>query len=135
MYLPFTPAPRLLSTLHYDINTRSATFKNLFAEAEADINFRQSHAMDFNLTETPTDGYPLINMSLGTDICSRSGRRLCTICITAANLLNKGYQSHLSRLKYAGEPQSDGRQGFQNIGRSIGLKLLIPVEWGKSLME
>ena len=47
--------------------------------------------------------------------------------ITAENLLNRCYQSHLSRLKYANVNSVTGRQGIHNMGRNIIFKLVVPV--------
>ena len=127
-YLPFTPAPRWLSTLHYDIPIRMKALRGLFAEVEADTYFRQKHVMVANDTETPTPGYTLVNFSVGTDIHLRNGRRLCSVGITATNLLNTAYQSHLSRLKYADTFPFTGRHGFNNMGRNIGIKVLFPID-------
>lgn len=127
-YLPFTPAPRWLSTLHYDIPLKTKILRGLFAEIEADTNFRQDHVMTANNTETPTPGYTLVNLSVGTDIHLRNGRKLCSVGVTATNLLNTAYQSHLSRLKYADTFPFTGRHGFNNMGRNIGIKVLFPID-------
>lgn len=126
-YLPFTPAPRWLSMLHYDIPLRSHVVKGLFAEAEADINFRQNKVFKANDTETPTPAYTLFNLNIGADIMVRGNRKLCSVGINAANILNCAYQSHLSRLKYAGTLPFTGRSGINNMGRNIGFKLLFPL--------
>lgn len=126
-YLPFTPAPRWLSTLHYDIPLNVKAVRDLFAEIEVDTNFRQNHVMTAGGTETPTPAYTLVNLSVGTDIHLRGGRKLCSVGITATNLLNTAYQSHLSRLKYADTFPLTGRHGINNIGRNIGIKLLFPL--------
>lgn len=127
--LPFTPPARWLATLHYDIPLRSATVRGLFAEVEADTHFRQSHIMAEGDTETPTPSYTLLNISLGTDIFLRSGRKLLTVGLTAANLTAKAYQAHLSRLKYADTFALTGRLGLNNMGRNIGLRLLFPLDF------
>ena len=127
-YLPFTPAPRWLSTLHYDIPLRTKIIRGLFAEIEADTHFRQDHVMTANDTETPTPAYTLVNLSVGTDIHLRGGRKLCSVGITATNLLGTAYQSHLSRLKYADTFPLTGRHGINNMGRNVGLKVLFPLD-------
>lgn len=127
-YLPFTPAPRWLSTLHYDWPLTSHTVNGLFVEAEADVNFSQNHVMTANDTETPTPGYTLLNLSAGADVHLPNGRKLCTIGISARNLLDVAYQSHLSRLKYASTYSFTGRYGFHDMGRNVGIKLLFPLQ-------
>jgi len=125
-YLPFTPAPRWISTLHYDIPCRSKWMKELFAELEADINFRQNHVMTANDTETPTPAYTLYNINAGANLYLRNGHRLCSVSLHGSNLLDNAYQSHLSRLKYAETWSLTGRSGLNNMGRNLGIKMLFP---------
>jgi iron complex outermembrane receptor protein len=47
--------------------------------------------------------------------------------ISADNLANVAYQSHLSRLKYAPENLFTGRTGVYNMGRNISLKVIFNV--------
>ena len=65
-------------------------------------------------------------MAAGTDICKR-GRKLFSLFLTAENLTNKAYQSHLSRMKNLPIEREDGGQGFYNMGRNIGVKVMIPI--------
>ena len=120
-YLPFTPAPRWTSDLRYDIiRDGDRLLNNTFASVGLECYLRQSHVHTANDTETPTPSYTLLNMTLGTDI-RLHGRRLCSLFLTGTNLLDRAYQSHLSRLKYAGGP------GVCNMGRNIGIKLQVPI--------
>ena len=48
--------------------------------------------------------------------------------ITADNLLNKAYQNHLSRLKYADINEVTGRRGVYNMGRNITFKIVVPIK-------
>lgn len=125
-YLPLTPAPRWLSTLHYDIPTRCKALGNTYVELEADYNLRQDHVLRAGDTETPTPAYALFNLSAGTDVLIKGKKRL-SVYLTADNLLDKAYQNHLSRLKYADVNEVTGRTGVYNMGRNIGLKVLIPI--------
>ena len=100
----------------------------LYVEAEADVNFSQNHVMTANDTETPTPGYTLLNLSAGADVYLSGGRKLCTIGISARNLLDVACQSHLSRLKYASTYSFTGRYGFHDMGRNVGIKLLFPLQ-------
>ena len=47
-----------------------------------------------------------------------------SIYISAENLADAAYQSHLSRLKYAPNNPLTGRSGVYNMGRNISLKLI-----------
>lgn len=127
-YLPQMPAPRWLATLHYDIPVRCKALGGLYAEVETDCNFRQGRIHRANGTEKPTPFYLLLNASVGTDIRLR-GRKLCSLYLTGSNLLDRTYQNHLSRLKYADVNPVTGRQGVFNMGRNIGVKALFPLEW------
>jgi iron complex outermembrane receptor protein len=91
-----------------------------------DCYFRQSHIYSADATETATPGYALFNLSAGTDIQVR-GKKLAELYITADNLLDKAYQNHLSRLKYADVNSVTGRQGVFNMGRNITFKVVVPV--------
>ena len=54
-------------------------------------------------------------------------KKLVEFYITADNLLNKAYQNHLSRLKYADENVATGRRGVYNMGRNITFKIVVPI--------
>lgn len=111
-YLPFTPAPRWTSNLRVDISKRHSAFVSL----GIDHYMRQNHAHTANNTETKTPAYTLLNASAGMDI-SVHGRTIANLSLTANNLLNCTYQSHLSRLKYITEG------GLNNTGRNVGVRL------------
>jgi iron complex outermembrane receptor protein len=53
---------------------------------------------------------------------------LAEFYIIADNLLDKAYQNHLSRLKYADFNVVTGRQGVFNMGRNITMKLIVPID-------
>ena len=140
-YLPFTPAPKWTSELkwelfhhsHTTINHQHTTdaahrslFNNLYLAVGVDCYFRQSHVYSADDTETVTPGYALLNLSAGTDIQVR-GKKLAELYITADNLLDKAYQNHLSRLKYADVNSVTGRRGVYNMGRNITIKVVVPV--------
>ena len=46
------------------------------------------------------------------------------IYISAENLSDVAYQSHLSRLKYAPQNPLSGRSGVYNMGRNLSLKVI-----------
>ncbi len=120
-YLPFTPAPRWTSDLRYDIiRDGQQWLNNTYVSAGLECYLRQSHVHTANQTETATPSYTLFNLAAGTDIQHR-GRRLCSLFITAQNLFDRAYTSHLSRLKYAeGGP-------ICNMGRNVSVKLTVPI--------
>ena len=84
------------------------------------------HTYSADDAETVTPGYALLNLSAGTDIQVK-GKKIAELYITADNLLNKAYQNHLSRLKYADKNVVTGRRGVYNMGRNITFKLVVPI--------
>ena len=92
-----------------------------------DSYFKQNHFYEAFGTETATPGYTLLNAGIGTDIISKKGT-LFSIYISANNLTNVAYQSHLSRLKYLNENNATGRKGIYNMGRNFSIKLIVPID-------
>ena len=140
-YLPFTPAPHWASELKWELFHHSHTtvnhhhttdaahrslFNNLYVAAGLDCYLRQTHIYSADDTETKTPGYALVSLSAGTDIQVK-GRKVAELYITADNLLDKAYQNHLSRLKYADVNAVTGRCGVFNMGRNITFKLVVPL--------
>ena len=141
-YLPFTPAPKWTSELKWELFHHShstvthhhhaqvvhrSLFNNLYIAASLDCYLKQTHIYSADDTETPTPGYALLNLSAGTDILL-CGKKIAEFNITADNLLNKAYQNHLSRLKYADENVVTNRRGVYNMGRNITFKIVIPID-------
>ena len=120
-WLPFTPAPRWTSDLRYEFIRDGKLLNNTYVSVGLACYLRQSHAHTAYDTETPTPSYTLLSLSAGTDVLWH-GHRCASLVMTVDNLTNRSYQSHLSRLKYAEAP------GICNMGRSVGLKLLVPLE-------
>ena len=140
-YLPFTPAPKWSSELKWELShhshptvahhhTTDAVYRsllnNLYIAAGLDCYLRQSHIYRADDTETETPGYTLLSLSAGSDI-QWHGKKLAELYVTADNLLDKAYQNHLSRLKYADENTVTGRRGVYNMGRNITFKLVVPI--------
>ena len=140
-YLPFTPAPKWSSEVkwelfhhshstinhHHSMSTvRRFPFNNLYIAVGLDSYLKQTHIYRADDTETETPGYALLSLSAGTDIQVK-GKKIAEFCITADNLLNKAYQNHLSRLKYADENVMTGRRGIYNMGRNITFKVVISI--------
>jgi len=63
---------------------------------------------------------------IGTMVKYR-GKVIANVSIIGDNLLDKAYQSHLSRLKYADVNPVTGRMGVFNMGRNFTFKLDIPL--------
>ena len=145
-YLPFTPAPKWTSELKWELfHHAHSTFSshavheyrhahpksgvalnNLYLAAGLDCYLKQTHIYRADETETETPGYALLSLSAGTDIQVK-GKKIAEFYITANNLLNKAYQNHLSRLKYADENVITGCRGVYNMGRNITFKVVVPI--------
>ena len=114
-YLPFTPAPRLVSTLKYDLVRDGKVLTNSYVAAKMEAVAAQNRIHAAGGTETATPGYTLFGLSAGADI-RIAGRDALTLMVFADNLFDTVYQSHLSRLKYT---------GVFNPGRNLGVKILV----------
>lgn len=141
-YLPYTPAPRWTTELRWELlhhthptigshahhthHSRGLSADNLYVSAGMECYLRQSHVYAVDQTESETPGYALLNLSAGTDVTWRS-KKIAELYITADNLLNKAYQNHLSRLKYADVNNLTGRRGVFNMGRNVTIKLVVPI--------
>ncbi|MBQ7570900.1 MAG: TonB-dependent receptor [Bacteroidaceae bacterium] len=113
--LPLIPAPRWNCDVRY-------AFRRPFQVALGmEYDFRQNHFFSEDDTETRTPGYFLLSASVGYELRVRH-RRVATFQLSGTNLLDKAYQSHLSRLKYADVNPVTGRMGVCNMGRNICLK-------------
>lgn len=128
-YLPFTPAPKLVSDIRYDlIRHGKKLLNNTYISFGVESNLKQSKVYSAFRTETPTPAYTLFNASIGTDFVHK-GKTIASLFFAVNNLTDKAYQNHLSRLKYADENPVTGRQGVYNMGRNFSLKLLIPLSF------
>ena len=140
-YLPFTPAPKWSSELKWELFHHSHTtvnhhhttdaahrspLNNLYIAVGLDCYLKQTHIYRADDTETETPGYALLSLSAGTDIQVK-GKKIAEFYITADNLLDKAYQNHLSRLKYADVNVITGRRGVYNMGRNITFKVVITI--------
>lgn len=131
-YLPFIPAPKFQTELRATRKVMGSFLSNTFAKVSLDYYFEQNQYLMENNTETLTPAYALLHASIGGDVANRDGDVLFTLLISANNILDKSYQSHLSRLKYAPENPVTGRTGVFNMGRNISFKLIVPVQFRKA---
>ncbi len=126
--VPAIPAARVLSQLKGNFLPSGKNVRNLYASLESDYTFRQGDAFTGFDTETETPAYWLINASIGADFV-RKGQTLFTLNLSAGNLTDIAYQSHLSRLKYTSVNNVTGRQGVFNAGRNFAIKLNVPLSF------
>ena len=128
-YLPFIPSDRLQSELRANFRRAGKRVSNPYARVQLEYTFAQDRFFSAFGTETATPGYTLINAGLGTDVASATGRTLFSVYLTANNLFDVGYQSHLSRLKYADYNVANGRTGVFNQGRNVSVRLVVPLSF------
>jgi len=126
--LPFIPAPVWVSDVKIEFDKVSRYLANVYFKIGIDKTWKQNRFYAAYETETATPGYTLLNMGLGTDFISKH-KNLFSLYISANNLTDVAYQSHLSRLKYTGINYATGRTGIYNQGRNISFKLLIPIDF------
>jgi iron complex outermembrane receptor protein len=125
-YLPFTPAPRWTSEVKYEITHHGKWLNNAYVALGLECYLRQNHYYKADQTETATPSYTLMNLSAGTDLMIRK-KKVAELYVTADNLFNRAYQSHLSRLKYTDVNVATGRMGVYNMGRNVVMKVVVPL--------
>jgi iron complex outermembrane receptor protein len=126
-YLPFIPADRLQSELRGNFRRQGKRLTNVYARFQLEQTFAQNRFFGAFDTETATPAYTLFNAGAGTDVADGKGHTLFSVFITANNLFDVAYQSHLSRLKYAAVNYTTGRQGVFNMGRTVSVKVVVPL--------
>ncbi len=128
-FMPFIPAPRLVTEFRANFNKVEDHMRNFYFKVEFDNTFSQDNIFTAYNTETKTDGYLLLNAGIGTDFVNKKGKTFMSLNIAALNLGDVAYQNHLSRLKYAAENMATGRNGVFNMGRNFSIKLNIPLSF------
>ena len=125
-YVPLMPPFRYISELKYDLAENSKLFKNAFVKAQLQYTGTQERVYSYENTETPTKGYTLLNLGVGTSFINRSGNNIIDVYVLANNIFNTAYQDHLSRLKYFEQYSAspNGHLGIYNMGRNISIKLV-----------
>jgi iron complex outermembrane receptor protein len=126
-YLPFIPADRLQSELRGNFRRQGKRLTNVYARFQLEQTFAQNRFFGAFDTETATPAYTLFNAGAGTDVADSKGRTLFSVFVTANNLFDVAYQSHLSRLKYADINYTTGRRGVFNMGRTVSVKVVVPL--------
>lgn len=126
-YLPTVPPLKLWSSLIQEIKTKSHLIPLVTLRAEADINGAQNHYLALNETETATPGYTLFNASVNFTVnYTKQFPLQFQLCMN--NILDKAYQSNLSRLKYFEDYSAspNGHLGIYSMGRNMCVKLIMP---------
>ncbi len=123
-YLPFIPAPKYRGELKAQFKKVGKNLANFYIKFGVDYFFKQDKAFSAYGTETRTPSYTLLSAGLGANVKAFNRPNFMSIYISAENLADAAYQSHLSRLKYAPNNPLTGRNGVYNMGRNISLKLI-----------
>ena len=128
-YLPFIPPIHGTSELRANFKHPIKRTENFFVKIQAVIYANQDRVYLSNNTETPTNGYMLINAGIGTDIVNKKAKKVMYVSLFANNMADIAYQDHLNRLKYFEPyPNSPGiRSGIYNMGRNFGVKIIVPL--------
>ncbi|MCP9768925.1 TonB-dependent receptor [Lacihabitans sp. LS3-19] len=123
-YLPFIPAPKYRGELKAQFKKTGKALSNAYMKFSLDHYFMQNKVFSAYETETATPSYTLLGLGMGGDVKGFNRKDFMSIFISADNLTDVAYQSHLSRLKYAPENPLTGRMGVFNMGRNISLKMI-----------
>lgn len=125
-YLPLIPPLKLLSSLSQAIQTKYKIIEAVSFKAEAEINAAQNRYLALNETEKATPGYSLFNFSITTQVKYNKENEL-QLQLQVNNLLDKAYQSNLSRLRYFEyySHSLNGHYGIYNMGRNFSFKLIM----------
>lgn len=125
-FLPDIPPLRWLVALRAQTKTLGKRFGSAYFKLELDNYFAQHNVFSAYGTETPSQGYSLVNASLGFDVLQK-GRPFATLTIAAQNVGDAGYQNHLSRLRFADRNNATGRSGIYGMGRNVSITLALPI--------
>jgi iron complex outermembrane recepter protein len=136
-YLPFIPPLHTSSELRANIVRDDRIIRAFYIKAGLDFFAGQNRIYSAGNTETPTPGYALYSGGIGAEIRNRKGVQVLTIDISANNIFNRPYQSHMSRLKYFEDYPGNGtgRNGIYDEGRNISFRLVVPLVLSKSNLK
>lgn len=132
-YLPQMPPFRWRSELRADRPQLGSVLRNGYLKVGVEYNANQSRFFSAYQTETETPGYWLLSAGAGVEVLTKKGRPVCNLLVSAQNLTNTAWQSHLSRLKYAPLNEATGRSGIWGMGRNVSVTLSVPITAGKGV--
>ena len=126
--VPFIPAAKFVTSLKGDFLPHGRSIRNLYLGIQSDYTFKEDHPFTGYNTETATGDYWLVDINAGTDVI-HNNKTLFSIHLSAMNIGDVAYQSHLNRLKYLATNNVTGRQGIFNMGRNFGIKVNVPLDF------
>jgi iron complex outermembrane recepter protein len=134
-HIPFTPAPRWTSTVKFRLNDNPYLIvSGAYVYVGLAKYWAQNNIYSALYTELPSFAYTLFNAGIGMNFVNPVNRHVvCTFLINCTNLFNIAYVDHLSHnqyfLAYNGgtiATVTQQNQGIYNMGRNVGLKLIVP---------
>lgn len=130
-YLPLIAPIHGTSEVRYDFNIKKAQIVNAFVKVGVTYYAKQDRIYSAFGTETSTPGYALLNAGVGAGFANKKGKTIMSLYVLGSNLLNTGYQDHLSRLKYfeSYPGNATGRNGIYNMGTNISIKVNFPLDF------
>ncbi len=126
-YLPFIPAPKYRGEIKAIFDKVGKSMHHFYVKFGITHYFDQNNVFSAYGTETATSGYTLLNAGIGTQIKMNGKTDFLILYLSAENLTDLGYQSHLNRLKYAPTNPLTGRAGVFNMGRNFSLKMILNI--------
>jgi iron complex outermembrane recepter protein len=123
-HLPFTPSPKYRGELKAQFKKLNTLLTNAYLKFAFEYTFTQSKIFSAYNTESMTPAYSLLSCGIGSNIKAFHRKDFINLYFSIENLANVGYQSHLSRLKYAPENRMTKRNGVFNAGRNASMKLI-----------
>lgn len=126
-YLPNIPAPKYRGELRAQFKNVGKHLASCYAKVAVDCYFVQNQYYQSYNTETRTPGYSLLSAGVGGVIKTKKNPALLTLYLSAENITDVVYQSHLSRLKYAPVNPLTGKMGVYNMGRNFSVKLVFTI--------
>jgi len=126
-YLPLIPPFKWLSSVDQHFVIRSNVLSSMDVKFEMEYDAAQNRYLALDNTETATPGYVLFNAGINTNFRYRPGKNFL-VQLQVNNLLDRAYQSNLSRLKYFEyyDRSPNSHLGIYNMGRNICMKLIFP---------
>ena len=146
-YLPFVPPTRITAEFKFPFARLGNSIKNAYVKMGMLSCFEQKDIyqqyaiynglntaltpFEYEASKTASKGYVLFNVGAGGSIVS-GGKTVCQVYLICNNLLNTGYMDYMSRFKYYPVNYTTGRVGVFNAGRSLSIKVLIPLDFSSS---
>lgn len=126
-YLPLMPPLGMRTLLSRSFSYSGHRCLGFTPSAELEYCARQGRYLALYNTESATSSYMLVNCSITATFRQRNATPL-ELTLSANNIFNTAYQSHLNRLKYFEyyTQSTSGHYGIYNMGRNIVVKATMP---------